>query len=341
MSYETGTPSSVEDLIQKLFTFATGTPGWTQELLDTTNDIAVLSKTGVGSPAPELVVSFKWGFTGDDWLRIMGSTAVGSPVSDPASYPGRELDGTEFDSTSDSIGKMVQFVSSGPYQSYWFFEDDNYIHVVVEIETNKFRHFHFGQATLYGDIGGSGLYTTGHYWNQSTSAIDLPESTTHSVPFDGLSLSRLRNATAIQMSHPDLAPVVSPQTQWYFDYQAATITGVDGDGIDIQRIQCSGSRVRMDPQLIQIGTGRYNGFKPLFPIQIYTRDTGAAPDIYQLCAGIPDVRAVNLRNLSPKQEVTIGSDTWTMFPLGVQKESAGDDTEQTLNWGLAYKKVTT
>ena len=55
----------------------------------------------------------------------------------------------------------------------------------------------------------------------------------------------------------------------------------------------------------------------------------------------PDVRYVDLTFISPKQEITLGSDTWMCFPLiakhaGAQPTGVYDFTSET--FGIAYKK---
>ena len=60
----------------------------------------------------------------------------------------------------------------------------------------------------------------------------------------------------------------------------------------------------------------------------------------------PDVRQCNVGNLSPAQEITLGPDTWLVFPL--KRRGSRDDTNygvspqpvvNSIEYGLAYKKV--
>ena len=54
---------------------------------------------------------------------------------------------------------------------------------------------------------------------------------------------------------------------------------------------------------------------------------------------MPDARGINIRNFASKQEVTVGSDTWVLFPISKRTTAASTDTSYYS--GVAYKKVTT
>jgi hypothetical protein len=58
-------------------------------------------------------------------------------------------------------------------------------------------------------------------------------------------------------------------------------------------------------------------------------------------AQIPDVYRVNMRNLDAGQEITVGSDTFTVFPM-INKDSANTLSGEGYSGyeGLAYKKIT-
>lgn len=56
---------------------------------------------------------------------------------------------------------------------------------------------------------------------------------------------------------------------------------------------------------------------------------------------VPDVYRVNMRNLDPEQEIVVGSDTYTVFPM-INKDSANTLANEGYSGyeGLAYKKIT-
>lgn len=76
------------------------------------------------------------------------------------------------------------------------------------------------------------------------------------------------------------------------------------------------------------------GLIPMHPITLYYRNS---TDVYFL-GYMPDVRAINVRYLVPKQEITIGSDVWVVFPSS--QKTTTNITNRSYNQGIAYKKVT-
>ena len=65
-----------------------------------------------------------------------------------------------------------------------------------------------------------------------------------------------------------------------------------------------------------------------------------------VCLGIyPGVRLVNMADFTPGQEITLASDTWTVFPLVAKGDfdnmGFGSDPQSVVNtgtYGLAFKK---
>src|SRR5690606_5388829 len=80
-----------------------------------------------------------------------------------------------------------------------------------------------------------------------------------------------------------------------------------------------------------------DGFVPLAGVPIFYRDVTPNPDNLYLMGWMPDVRTLNRRNFNPKDEITVGVDTWKIFPH-VRKQNTGDQNESE-NLGVAYKKI--
>ena len=79
---------------------------------------------------------------------------------------------------------------------------------------------------------------------------------------------------------------------------------------------------------------------PLIPIYVGANIDFAGDIRMGVVAQVPDVFRINMRNLAPEQELVVGSDTYTVFPL------INDDATNVLAgegysaWeGLAYKKI--
>ncbi|MDX1488564.1 MAG: hypothetical protein R3268_10210, partial [Acidiferrobacterales bacterium] len=75
---------------------------------------------------------------------------------------------------------------------------------------------------------------------------------------------------------------------------------------------------------------------PLYPLNVYYRPPSPSTDIYPLLQ-MPDVRGINIRHYVGGDEITVGADTWTVFPT----REKGQGTNATAYQGIAYKKVTT
>lgn len=79
----------------------------------------------------------------------------------------------------------------------------------------------------------------------------------------------------------------------------------------------------------------------LIPIYVCLSSDFASEMRWAPVGQVPDVFRVNMKTLDAEQEVTVGSDTYTVFPL-VNKDSANtlDNEVYTGYEGLAYKKIT-
>jgi hypothetical protein len=131
-----------------------------------------------------------------------------------------------------------------------------------------------------------------------------------------------------------------PNTKYFRHYSSYTAT--DGDGDNIGGLMATGWRDGAYSQFMSAQSSALNGFKPLLPIALYGENVQPAPDAHFLMGYIPDIRTVNMYGLQPGEELSVGSDTWVVFPVS-RKGNNGTtfNQEQSWNFGFAYKKVTT
>jgi len=320
MSYQTGTATDPEDLMTQLNTFLTGTPGWTANLFSAANNRAVWSKAGVSA-----LLAAQW-----------DSSAIGMGMIQAFVGDVTPTNQTGYEFTNDSITANRHInQAAGPYPSYHFFEDDDYIHVVVEISTGIYRHFGFGQSIKLGDWVG-GMYSYGQYWDQSVANIDNPLTTIHNGALSGANST---NATRTDGVHAQGLPDQVGSTKYL---RASSNQSTDDDAAVVGQFFPAGWSDGQNIHFMSAQDSQLNGFKPLIPIPFYQWYTPSAPDNARLMGYYPDVRTVNLEGLNPAQEITVGSDTWVVFPI-TRKGNNGlsFDQEQSYNFGLAYKKVTT
>jgi hypothetical protein len=220
--------------------------------------------------------------------------------------------------------------------AYHFFAGEGstpYIHVVVEVDPGRYRHFGFGNIEKVGDWAG-GEYCYGHYWAQGASAIDYPNSTDHQAGFDNGPDS---NHGTMRLDGADF-PNESSSTVWAV-ITSATFLGNDTAGNPRASVIGGARGGPWSHYLAWIPTSNTNAYKPLIPIGVMYVDQATSPYTYNWLGQQPDVAVVNMKNLSPGDEITIGSDTWMVFPW-VKKQYTLGDVEESWNAGWAYKKVT-
>lgn len=327
MAYETGTATGIEDLISKLFTFATGlsTTPWTQDELDTSANYGTLHRDNC-------YVSFRWDATAETDLAIYQS--LGWTVS---TLPHNQDDDSGAGDTTIPIdsNRRVNFVSNGPFTKYYFFAgegDEPYIHIVVEVDSGRFRHFGFGHLVKFGTWTG-GEYAYAHVWIAGAASDDV-KSTQHTFGMDGVSLTFTDGCTV----HMEGVTDQGVNEKWGMCSSRSSPIGTDRAGEDRIALQGGTRSGFWGYYLSWVPYSTPNAYKPFMPIPLITRNTAAAPDTWLWLGEWPDVAIVNMTSFTPAQEITIGSDTWMVFPW-VRKQYLQVNTEESWNAGIAYKKI--
>ena len=327
MSYQTGSATSLNNLLTTLFTFASAN-GWTVDRAVTSTD----------------------GYMHRDNIYIGLEYASGElSIYQARGYLATSPETTAGDHTnsvhSSGVDRQIVNELSGSFDAYHFFESDTYIHVVVEVGTGLFRHFGFGQLSKIGSWTG-GEYTYAHYWAQTAANITNVADSSHKLPFDsgGVGINRSYGGFALYGTKSSGAALPgggssSPITKWYRSGQSVT----DGDGVTAGYLTIGGWRDTGYQHFIVRGSSDLNGFTPMAPIPVFITDLSTAPDIDYLMGYMPDVRLVNIGDLTIGGDITIGSDTWLPFPIGRRglEGQTSPVAEYTRNWGYIYKKVTT
>lgn len=330
MAYQTGTASSQQDLLDKLQTFAAAN-GWTVDNWDTGNKKLSMHKSTV-------YVHFRWdsvASTGSIGLyHSLGFVAAGT---NPWQHTDDSGSGYTTATGAVTSQRRIDRIGDGPFTTYYFFEDDTYIHMVLEYAPGLYRHCYFGIMTKLGTWTG-GEYMGGTIWYMGSGVGDFPQDTRHALPFGA---GHTQNSTDNMTIHAEGMPgEPSASTKWGVSW-GGTIAG--NDRAAVGRLNMFGG-LRDGPltnAFAWIPANPNNGYIPLVPIPIYLRDdAGLSPEKWHLLGYAPDVRVCNIRHLEPAEEKTIGSDTWTFFPW-VRKRYELDDAEESWYGGIALKKVTT
>lgn len=321
MSYQTGTATNLGDLLSQLMTFATGTPGWTQDQASTATGQFALHKGTV-------YVSFRYNTTTPLVLGMYQALGY-TGGNQPGQHPNDSGNGAVSSANATLITeRCVNDIGNGAFPSYFFFTDtaQTYIHVVVEIATDVFRHFGFGTIEKVGDWTG-GEYCYADFFAASSGAIN----TTNTALLDGLSTNQEFCATV----HVEGMPGQAGAGKWLVVCGNTTTPSNDTAG-NARILGCGGFRGGPIANSFGIySAGSTSGLIPMYPIGLWHRRISTT-DVYFL-GFQPDVRGVNIRFINPKDEITIGSDVWKFFPYS--QKTLAVVANRSYYSGLAYKKV--
>lgn len=326
MAYETGTATDIGDLISKLSTFAQGvaTTPWTEDELDT-----VTKRQGT-LHRDDCYVTFRWDNTTGETLGIYQSLGW-TTATDADAMPDDSGNG---DPSGDvTTERRVTFENSGPYTAYHFFAsegDQPCIYVAVEVSSGLYRHFGFGHIKKFGGWTG-GEFAYGHII--PSYARDDPDSGGVTFLLDGLPTNNSELATM----HVEGLDFQGASEKWaVFGNLARTSASTDTAGES--RSVCVGtSRCGLAYYLSPIQYSSGAALKVIAPIQIFDFNQAANPDEYQFLGEMVDIGIVNMEAFTPAQEITIGADTWMVFPW-VRKRYQKDDQDESWNAGVIYKK---
>ncbi len=336
MAFETGQAADIPDLIAKLSTFLQAN-GWTEDQRDNTAKQFAFHKGTV-------YFSGRWG---SDTANIMslhqalGYTGGNAPGNHP-NDSGQGYNATSSQTRTNLFTERnVDFVGTGPYPNYWFFEKDAspaYIHVVVEVSTGLFVHFGSGTLSKFGDWTG-GEYLYGHYHPSTNNNELLGDS---SIGLDGLgnstsSTDEDRYATL----HIEGLESQAVSGKWGVVWARDTSLGTDTAAVARAFIQ---GGLRGGPIASDFGFfagSPTTGLIPGYPIALWhvNGDVGVGTGTKVRLLGYQaDVRGVNIRHFSPAQVVPYGGDDWLVFPMSLRDINSVARGSGYL--GIAYKKVT-
>jgi len=327
MANSFGTFTSVSDFFSKLSTFAT-TNGWTQN--HSASDRLFLTNGTVS-------VAFRWATSSPTVAAIYHHLGFIDPGIDPGNHTDDSGNGEI--SSSDALlddQRHVKITDSGG--NYWFFEDATYIHAAIEYQTGYFSHLGFGILTKLGS------YTGGEYcYGTKEVSSSAHKSGVQSCLLDGVkTLSATNNSDEAATIHIESLPGQPAGSKWGLTGGTDSGTtflaaGTDRGGIARAFIQ-GGFRGGPDSyQYARFNGNNNSGLIPMYPISCWYVDSSTTSDWYPL-GYQPDVRGINIDAFAAGDEITVGSDTWVVFPMKNRPEV--DGTNNSGHCGIAYKKVT-
>lgn len=327
MSYQTGTATDIDDLLAKLSVFAQAN-GWTED--------KIVAGSGNGASS-ELYLS-----KGIAFFQFQAQLSTGNNVyhgiNQALDHPFLNMFGSTGFNGANPVGSQpgtngirVETNWLLPnFTAYHFFTDsaETYLHVVVEVIANEFRHFHVGILDKIGAYDG-GQYVHGTSWDQGISFIDKPNNFQHGIPWTliGNAVGR-RQFLRVNIDGSDWKITQGiTTTAWVPPFQHAA------QGLPLEAfLEDNGSAFNVNCQ-----PNSFNSTVILFPMpcHIIRSSTKRTP------VGKPfDLRACNIRNVAPSSSIFFGGDEWLVFPEA--QKNIPTDLNNITNSGFlafAYLKV--
>lgn len=329
---EQGTASNILDLFTKLSTFAQAA-GWTEDYSAT--DRLFLHK---GSN----YTSFRWAAASPTAAGIYQALGFINSATAPGSHTDDSGQGV-VSGTDATIktGRHVPLVDSST--PYWFFTSGtkDYVHVVVQVAGGDFRHFGFGKLDKLGTWTG-GEYSYGHrvsptsgtsrqVFADAAQLLDGCAGINTGTPGAGAFASVQPFVASV---HAESLPDQGGSSKWCLCWGGGVPSTNDRAG-NARRYMQGGFRA--GPTATQFG--RYagtllTGLVPMYSIPIYYLDPSFLSRYYPVGV-MPDVRGIRMDAFVGGQEVSVGVDTWIVFP---SKALSSFGSNNTSNQGVGYLK---
>lgn len=229
---------------------------------------------------------------------------------------------------TDTQVQQVNDLFAGPFVSHHLFGGSDFIHCVVEVSSGRFVHFGIGTLEKAGTYGG-GEYLYGERWYlDSASYTADPASAQHYYPFAS-------NGGQVRFDENDLSG-----SDTYKDWALIAISA-DSYASSLHAI-CFNQVTSPVPaapmwQNVTRQPNYFNGMSMLIP---FTIACGRTSNLISILGAPKELRYINIKYLAASQELTLGSDTWLIFPVKQKGEKIVYGLTPVSGWhGIAYKKV--
>lgn len=316
MAYETGTATSVVDLLNKFATFIEAN-GWTRDSLGDegsgrryhahNGSVYVNMRAYANEDPPSTILghgstgTYSWAFnigTGYD-----GGTAwhqqAGAPLFTGSTY---------------YTAGMNKIDSSVPAYHFFAHNGGDQIIAVVEHASGSYQYLGFGSLVKYG------TWTGGEYMYGSMNGVTNNEWSTGSGIVGIGFFQAPANGSSFNRNFPNVALIdvdVDAETGWHVTdpvSQATTRRKV----LDLQYLTAINSDWLYPSTL--------NALHPFHPVvaavfRDTSNDTTTSP--ISMLGELPGVHYCNIDNFVPAQQVTLGATDYRVFPWGRKKTTAG------------------
>jgi hypothetical protein len=341
MAYQNTSATDYDDLLAKLYSFATVTDGNWTGVYNQTGQIAMYADNcyvALGTRSGENPISRLGGSYYD--AQIHGSLSTSLNSGPPYQYWGHP--GSPVTTETDSDRVIINDVL-GSMTNVWFFSGDTgdprYIHVIVQSAGDRYAHFSLGNLDKLGMTTPNCAYLAGMYyeWWPNSGYSNDPADGSHEI---GVLADELYSQVYVPTS---VLPAGYP-------------TSYIGRGID--RLVLVMTRVTSDASQWSAGAGKILDF--FFPTDnqlttggtalygipwFFTEDTTGTSMVF--LGNVPGMRIANIANHIPASTLYFGSDEWMIFPWkrkGLEENLVGGSNPllecNTVHYGFAYKKIT-
>jgi hypothetical protein len=305
--YATGAPTSLADFLNSLATFATSA-GWT------------VDHNGVRSGSDYWLAVHNGACYLDYYVPVSSTTDIqlwGATGYSSGSAPSAQAG-------APPAASILHPAPAGPFTAYHFFSSNSegpYLHAILEYSSGNFLHIHGGCLNPVGGLSNL-IYTAATYWSALSGSAGFAGGQ------DGVSwgnytpFSAEYNGTASALN---LLATIDSNTKWFTPVYTATPYRAIGAAK-------AGSR---NIHAFARNPNTFNQLAPLIPLSIYCeRHVG---NIYAYVGDVWDMRWFNMANNAAKDEITIGSDTWKIFPV-ISKQAFGGTLAATNNYAFGFRK---
>lgn len=307
MAYQTGTAIDGSNFLSILNTFAVAN-GWTSNR-NTSTDVN-LSK---GS----LYENINW--DGVDDIRFKAATGfdVGQAYNN---QPGQAID-------TQLITNM-----QGSYTAYHLFTDaiGDYIHCVIEVDPNWYRHFAFGILEK------CSTYTGGEYSCAIYQALGDAWTGTNVLKLFASGVSGIgpENSTGVIRGDIDAISDTWLSTNYILHHGNRRGIGTDTNmtTASFNSNYADWHEFYRDWRIYSPNT--INAITTFAPIHFFADRTNG---LWSPMGHVKDVRTCVMNSFTPSEEVVLGADTWIVFPGSAKSDSYSADVSY--NHGYAYKKI--
>jgi hypothetical protein len=329
MSYQTGTSTGPNDLIDKLRVFLLA-DGWTVNLWDDdgTGKRLHVQKSAEDSAGPEMFFNFRSMVAEGSWcqdtvstlctgLGINGSTGYNGG-SDWDKQPGAMVNK---DGSNQATAPCMVEMSASAIPAYYFFSVGDSVHIVVETTSTKFQFMSFGVLVKQGSYDG-GMYCASSY--PSRDWYDDYHTDNYQPHYFTVCVGAQGPSVAV---YYDADGSTAWRSRSAYTPEEIECPCTAGDRANYTYSQCG---------LLSLfwshAPSDYNGMAAMAPIYLL----GLRSDDNHSLLGWPEgLRFLNCALYSPGEEVVFGSDTWMIFHA-----DSMDDTPSNMYCGYAFKKVT-